>query len=275
MMNRRYLLPLLAACYHAGLSATELVQWQRLPLPVVLHTGHERVIFVNRNVRVGYPAALDDKLRIQSSGGTVYLLARDDFSRTRLQLVDMDSGELILLDISAAAGDELEPVELRYGEAVYRNDKAVKADEEEASTSRMAATTGLPVPVVLTRYAAQSLYAPLRTVEPLNGITPVPVRLPAVVSTLLPTEAVTAAPLAAWQQGALTVTAVKLQNQRQARIDLDPRALQGQFLTATFQHRWLGAKGTPEDTTVVYLVTEGGADTSVIPEPAAPDKEGK
>ncbi|MFZ3203856.1 MAG: DUF3438 family protein, partial [Pseudomonas sp.] len=33
--------------------------------------------------------------------------------------------------------------------------------------------------------------------------------------------------------------------------------LQGHFLTATFQHSTLGPSGTPEDTTVAYLVTRG------------------
>src|SRR3546814_11744453 len=40
-------------------------------------------------------------------------------------------------------------------------------------------------------------------------------------------------------------------------LDLDPRALQGDFLTAAFQHPTLGPHGTSEDTTVVYLVTRG------------------
>src|SRR3546814_4150424 len=40
-------------------------------------------------------------------------------------------------------------------------------------------------------------------------------------------------------------------------VTLDPRVLQGDFLTATFQHEALGPRGTPEDTTVLYLVTRG------------------
>ncbi|ECF1702296.1 TIGR03749 family integrating conjugative element protein [Salmonella enterica subsp. enterica] len=264
-----FTLPLLFC--HSAVNATELMQWQRLPLPVELHTGHERVIFVNRNVRVGYPAELDGKLRIQSSGGTVYLRAEADFPDTRLQLSDMDSGELILLDIRASAGEELEPLELRYDDAVWRNDAGTTEDADAVAPAPEQQEPAGPLPVVLTRYAAQRLYAPLRTVEPLVGITPVPVRLPATLTTLLPTEPVTATPLAAWRLGDTTVTAIKLQNRSQPRIDLDPRALQGQFLTATFQHSWLGAHGTPDDTTVVYLVTDGSADRAVVPEPPAPD----
>lgn len=265
-----------------SVNATELVQWQRLPLPVALHTGHERVIFVNRNVRVGSPAALDGKLRIQSSGGTVYLRAEADFPQARLQLADVETGELILLDVSATTGEELEPLEIRYDDAVYRSDtdgagddEAAEGGDDDSALNDVMPPPATPLPVALTRYAAQMLYAPLRTVEPVESIAPVSVRLPASVTTLLPTEPVTATPLAAWRRDDTTVTAIKLQNRSRQRIDLDPRALQGSFLTATFQHGWLGAHGTPEDTTVVYLVTDGGADDAVLPEPPVPEKTAK
>lgn len=264
---------LLAGLCQGVACATVLLPWQRLPLPVPLHTGHERVVFVNRNVRVGYPAALDGKLRIQSSGGSVYLLAKDDFPRTRLQLVDMDSGALILLDISASAGDELEPVEIRYDTPVWRNDmpgttqEASDAEPEPHTTDTRKAALPAPLPVVLTRYAAQRLYGPPRVVEAVPGIAAVPVRLPATVTTLIPTQPVQVTPLAAWRAGEMTVTALKLQNRAAHRVTLDPRWLQGQFVAATFQHAWLGEQGTPEDTTVVYLVTEGRADRAMIPEP--------
>lgn len=270
----RFFLFLTFMLCHCATKATELVQWQRLPLQVELHTGHERVVFVNKNVRVGYPVALDGKLRIQSSGGTVYLRAAEDFPDTRLQLFDIDSGELILLDIRATAGDELEPLELRYNDAVWRSDTVMPDDTEHRVKPGTSEEFAGPLPVVLTRYAAQMLYAPLRTAEPVAGITPVPVRLPTAVTTLLPGEPATATPLNAWRLGDVTVTAIKLQNHSRGRIDLDPRTLQGNFLTATFQHRWLGAHGTPEDTTVVYLVTDGSADSAIVPEPVLEKTKG-
>ncbi|MDX5628659.1 MULTISPECIES: TIGR03749 family integrating conjugative element protein [unclassified Brenneria] len=270
---KKVILPLLLLFCPFFATATELVQWQRIPLPVELHVGHERVLLINKNVRVGYPAELGDKLRIQSSGGTVYLRASKPFTDTRLQLHDVESGELILLDVRAADGDALEPLELRYDEAVYRNDIPDRPDTEAPADS--VAETPFPVPVALTRYAAQMLYAPLRTVEPVVGIRQAPARLPATVTTLLPTEPVTATPLAAWQLDGYAVTAIRLQNRSPGRIHLDPRALQGAFVAATFQHDWIGAQGTPQDTTVAYLVTDGGADHAILPEPPAVEKGNK
>ncbi|EDT2963649.1 TIGR03749 family integrating conjugative element protein [Salmonella enterica subsp. enterica] len=276
-MIKRSLSLLLLLC--PALHATELMQWDRIPLPVALHTGHERVLFINKNVRVGYPVELNGKLSVQSSGGTVYLKAKEPFPAARLQLRDVDSGELILLDIDATDGEALEPVELRYDDAVYSNDEEYAGntdDPDEAISDTAIPSPAAPVPVVLTRYAAQMLYAPLRTVEPVAGIREVAPRLPPDITTLLPTEPVSASPLNAWQLGDDTVTAIKLQNRSPQRIDLDPRTLQGVFYAATFQHSWLGAKGTPEDTTVVYLVTRNmRADRAILPEPTPAAKEKK
>ena len=55
-------------------------------------------------------------------------------------------------------------------------------------------------------------------------------------------------------------------------LDLDPRALQGDFLAATFQHPTLGPAGRAADTTVVYLVTRGhGLAESLLPKVAPID----
>lgn len=279
MKMRTPLLALLPLFCVLNIRATELMQWQRIPLQVELHVGHERVIIVNKNVRVGYPGGLEGKIRIQSSGGTVYLKASEPFSDARLQLKDVDSGELILLDIHANAGETQEPVKLEYDDTVYGNrspDAADKDAEDDDNPSSPSPEPATPVPVALTRYAAQMLYTPLRTVGPLAGVRQVSPRLPEHITTLLPTESVSATPLGAWQLADDTVTAIQLQNQSAQKITLDPRALQGTFYAATFQHAWLGAAGTPEDTTVVYLVTRGmHADQAILPEPVPPkaDKE--
>ncbi|EGF8904125.1 DUF3438 family protein [Salmonella enterica] len=67
-------------CTCAG--AVELMKWERIPLQIPLTVGQERIIFVDKNVRVGFPASLNGKLRIQSNSGTVYLDARAAFPAT-------------------------------------------------------------------------------------------------------------------------------------------------------------------------------------------------
>lgn len=60
-------------------SAVELMKWERIPLQIPLNVGQERIVFVDKNVRVGFPPTLNGKLRVQSSGGAVYLSASEAF----------------------------------------------------------------------------------------------------------------------------------------------------------------------------------------------------
>lgn len=279
----RLLSLLLVACLPAGVHATEILRWERMPLAVPLQVGVERVIFVERNVRVGVPASVNDKLRVQSAGGSIYLLAREPIAPTRIQLQDAEDGTLILLDIAASEpvpdSAALEPVQIVPGEP----SPVRYGQSRQPAAPRMAGATGAtgavddvapasgyqretPVAVVLTRYAAQSLYAPLRTVEPVQGISRVSLRRDLDISMLLPTQPVRASVLAAWRLEDHVVTAVRLQNTSRQSVTLDPRQLQGDFIAATFQHADLGAAGGASDTTVVYLVTRGkGLAQSLLP----------
>ena len=268
------------------------MKWERIPLQIPLTVGQERIVFVEKNVRVGFPPTLSDKLRVQSTGGAVYLEAKGEFPVTRLQLQDKANGEIILLDVSAVPGKTVrEPVKVVYdGEVVTATSvsdqkvsgsgkstgstSAGQSEGEAVSATRTPPKLSAPLPVVLTRYAAQSVYGPLRSVEPVPRISPVSLKLPGRITTLMPAEAVTIAPLAAWSLQGSSVVALQVRNRSADKIVLDPRRLQGQFLTATFQHRWLGRAGTPEDTTVLYLVTAGRPEAALIaelPEPA-PEK---
>jgi len=236
--------------------------------------GQERVIFIDRNVRIGVPESVGAHLRVQSAGGAIYLRASEPIPPSRLQLQDVESGALILLDVAAepakAGQTPLEPVRIVEGDGLPSRgtgQASATANEEEPRDTASAATRrATPVPVVLTRHAAQNLYAPLRAVEPVPGIDRVNLRRDLPLDTLLPTLPVRARALAAWRLEDQWVTAVKLTNTSARRLDLDPRALQGDFLAATFQHTTLGPAGRSTDTTVVFLVTRGhGLAESLLP----------
>nr|WP_028615166.1 TIGR03749 family integrating conjugative element protein [Halopseudomonas pelagia] len=251
------------ACVLANAAqAVDILRWERLPLAVPLVVDQERIMFIDRNVRVGVPASIGDRLRVQSAGGAVYLRASEPIKPTRLQLQDTDTGALILLDIAARPVVEGEP-EL---EPVRIVERAVAQEQADESLKQPPSPRETPIPVVLTRHAAQQLYAPLRTVEAVPGIVRVNLRGDLNLDTLLPTLAVQGVALAAWRLEDLWLTAVRLTNNSSDWLELDPRALQGDFVSATFQHPNLGPRGLPEDTTVVYLVTRGhGLAQSLLP----------
>lgn len=260
--------------------AVELMKWERLPLAVPLQVGQERVVFVDRNVRVGVPSTLAGKLRVQSTGGTLYLLASEPIAPTRIQLQDAETGALILMDIAASIPQEnaspLEPIQIiegdhtpvRYGRTEQNTGTSTKPPNRNQLNAAIepAVQRETPVPAVLTRYAAQNLYAPLRTVEPVSGIARVNINRSINLTTLLPMLFVEAKAVAAWRLEDYFVTAVQLKNTSTYTISLDPRSLQGDFVAATFQHPNLGPRGDASDTTVVYLVTrKRGLAQSVLP----------
>ncbi|SDG71691.1 integrating conjugative element protein, PFL_4704 family [Pseudomonas benzenivorans] len=266
-------------------TAVEIQRWERIPLALPLVVGQERIVFIDQNVRVGVPRTLEGKLRVQSTGGALYLLANEPIAPTRLQLQNITSGEIMLVDIAATPGQANqpapEPVRIvagdnpaaRYGQqtststlAAIGPTAATAQDGNQELEEQPAARRETPAPVVLTRYAAQMLYAPLRTVEPVAGVGQVNINRRLDVSTLLPTLPIEATVLVAWRLDGFWVTAVKLRNTSMQPLTLDPRELMGNFVAATFQHPYLGTQGDASDTTTVYLVTQGrGLAESLLP----------
>lgn len=254
-----------------NLLAVELVQWERLPIAVPLVKGEERIIFLDRNVRVGVSSQLANTLRVQSAAGALYLLANDEVEPTRLQVQDVETSEVILLDIATvpSTGTVLEPIRI-----LSEGDTSLARSDEEgkAIADKQTQALKIPAPIALTRYASQMMYAPLRTVEPVSGITQVPIKVTGDDLPILPTYPVKAKALTAFKMGSYTVTAVKLQNTQRSNLQLDPRDIQGHFYSATFQHNWLGTHGTAEDTTIAYLVTRnGGIENALLSPVLLPD----
>jgi integrating conjugative element protein (TIGR03749 family) len=241
----------LGLCLVPPLEAIEILRWQRLPLAVPLVAGEERIVFIDRNVRIGVPAQLGERLRVQSAGGAIYLRASEVIPPTRLQLQDVESGALILLDIAAEAAREgqapLEPVRIVMEETAGQRDGGTAASAPGKSDAPVS-PRDTPIPVVLIRYAAQNLYAPLRTVEPVDGVRRANLRRSLALDTLLPTLPVRARALAAWRLSDQWVTAVGLSNTSASWLDLDPRALQGDFVAAAFQHPTLGPAASRKPT---------------------------
>ena len=248
---------------------TEVIRWQRLPITVPLHVGQERILFLDRSMRVAVPNAIVERLRVQSADGAVYLRATGAFEPTRVELQDADTGALVLLDITASqapADDKLEPLRILLTKGREDTDESPSQRESADADPEHLASIMTPSAVLLTRYAAQSLYAPLRTVEPVAGIAPTPVRAALDLTTLLPTLPVNVSILAAWRLQDQWVTALRITNLASTWQQLDPRTLRGDFLAATFQHKQLGPHGDSTDTTVLYLVTrDHGLAESLLP----------
>lgn len=242
-----------------------LMAWKRTPLPIDLHVNQERIIFVDKNVAVGLPPELDkSKIQVQSMGGAVYLKSLAVFDLQRIQLRDVETGQIILLDLrSQNRQEKLDSVRI-VNETVENNVNTISQTQMPDPENEQKIESNLPAPAALVRYAAQSLYAPLRTVEPLPGVRRIATKLPKNIPNLMPNLSLSAMPLESWGLDNYVVTAIRLKNQMNYQVNLDPKYLQGYFYSAAFQHHWLGPKGSSEDTTIVYIVTEGSPNHAFI-----------
>lgn len=226
--------------------ATERIVWMKAPIPLSLPVEKERMVTFPGDVRVGVPPALADVLRTQSVAGTVYWLARKPFPSTRVQVQEIDSGRLYLLDLRAESNaTSIAPVEIMV--------RPSPSKEPESPTPAALDSERVDY-VSLTRYAAQQMYAPRRLLRDLPGVHRAPLQIKRAAA-LVRGGTIEATPLITWRGGEFYVTAVKLRNVTNAPISLDPRELRGQWLAATLQHARLLPYGDEADTTCVYLIS--------------------
>lgn len=232
---------------HASPPTLQRIEWQKVPIEVPLIVGEEQRIEFQAPVKVGVPASIQPLLRTQSVNGAVYLLANASFDSSRVMVRELDSGRIYLLDVTAATeGTAGEPIQIFVSEQTESSDGIPCGCDE--TTSRQ------PGYIELTRFTARQLYAPTRLADSIPGVVRVPIeRGP---FDLVHGGAVDAVPLVAWRANGLYVTAVKLSNRTSRAQTLDPRALRGEWATATFQHHRLLPKGDEADTTAVYLISK-------------------
>ena len=158
------------AVVHAEPPVAERIEWNKVPVEIVLKTDTETQVQFPAPVKVGVPAGLKAELRTQSVGDTVYFQASAAFETTRIVVQTRDGAHTYLLDLAASATADLRPLLLIVDAAVQdKPDVTSNADSDLVSTTQSD-------PVALTRYAAQQLYAPSRLLHDVPHIVRVPLR---------------------------------------------------------------------------------------------------
>ena len=235
----------------------ERIIWDRTPLGIALPIGQERQVTFPAPVEVGMPAGLADTVRTQVVAGTVYWVAKSEFTPQRIQVRDTATGQIYLVDLSARSSASTAPVIVTQGAAPAQMDGSAGGMASAPAAVAAGTVTAPKMPTydygALTRFAAQSLYAPRRLAPTLPGVFQAPVDGRPI--DLVRGESIQATPLIAWRSGNLYITAVRLRNQGYSSVILDPRSLRGLWLAATFQHARLFPKGDEADTTAVYLIS--------------------
>ena len=228
------------------------------PIKLTLSVNSERAVFVEQadSISVGIPPELTFKLDLQVIGSQLWLTARDEFEATRIIVLARPSGRLVFEVSAVAHRTDTHPITVRL-----------------PSSSNSAESSSFEPPrygfAKLTRWAAQQLYAPSRLLKPLPGVAPVPVKSAPVnifrCGNRVPTlcaGAVNAVPIIGWRSSDHFVTAVKIKNNLDRIIILDPREIIGSWRTASFMHSKLGPRGVAEDGTIVILISDFPFDES-------------
>lgn len=273
--NCRVAIAALALLSVATAQAMDIRHWKRKPIDITLPVGIERIVVFGRDVRVGLPPVLASPgaLRVQSTSGAVYLLAKKPFESQRVQVQNIHTGEIILLDLAAQKRASHETIRIKT-----QTEAGVQSASKQAAPARLQvpsaafgrARAAPPTPVRLVRHAAQALYAPMRLVDSsAPGIFRVALSTPENLPGLLPSLPVNVRPLAAWRCAPYTVTAIEITNRDPQRsFHLDPRALAGVFYAASFMHSVIGPAGALTDTTTLFVVTKSGGLASAMAPPS-------
>ena len=215
------------------------LQWDKTPLKLDLEVESERFLHFSFPVDIGIPENLQEQVRVQIVGNSVYLTATHDFDRQRFLVRSRKDGTVMVLDIKADTA--------RVGsEHVYIN---------EASRSRLQQTAKHWTPAKLTRFAARMLYAPLRLRLSSTGLTKAP--LPKHADRLVRDERIQIQPYASWKtKEGLFLSVVVLTNVSNHAVELHPKKLRGSWIAVTFHHYRLLPNTTNANVTALYLISK-------------------
>ena len=246
----------------AATDPAETRVYERVPLRIELPVGRERIVTFEGEVQPGLPRAIASKVRIQTVGDTLYVKALQPFDEVRMPVRDRASGQILLLDLVATEEAPDERIQ------VLSSDTGAASLQRAAASAPAAAQPIAPLTygyAEMTRFAAQSVYAPDRLIEPLEGVVRVPVT-DAGLPLLVQGGFLEASALASWREpGGLHVTAVRLQNRTGEPLRLDPRLIRGRYETTTLHHQSLGPRGASSDTTVAYVTHQARFEEAARP----------
>lgn len=232
--------------------------WDEKPLTLVLPVNQEvRVIFPT-DVDIQVPMGIGERLQsLAPNTRMIYWTATDSFEPARIIATANDGKTVYILDVAANANGIAEDVVIE-DPARQPLQEAPVISEGNAETDAEEAPLEDPTEILLTRFASQTLYAPSRLI-------PVDARIMTVTSPVLDAqfpllqsahgERFAVSVVGAWMGFGQYVTAVLIKNTTSLRFQLDLSRVRGNFTHISAQHLMMGAAGSLEDRTTLYLIS--------------------
>jgi integrating conjugative element protein (TIGR03749 family) len=241
--------------------------WNNEPLTLNIAVGQEvRVIFPT-NVDLQVPLAITNQLQsLAPNRQMIYWKALEGFDKSRIVATADDGKDVYIIDLLATDNGIADNIVIEDPSRVLQV-APVQAEMEWNETEESTTTLTDPAEIVLTRFVAQTLYAPDRLLPSDNNIVmlskpKLPANFPLLQSAK--GESYQLEVLGSWMGYGAYITAVQIKNASNKRIDVNPERVRGNFTHITPQHLYLDAAGTWDDSTVLYLVSAKAFESAVV-----------
>lgn len=236
--------------------AERTLVWNKLPLTIVLPVGEEIRVTFPTDVTLQLPMSITEQLEsLAPNQQVVYWKAKAPFDSIRAIATANDNESVYLIDLVARAGAISEHLHIEDPDRVVHQ-QASNADQSFTSDSIQELLD--PPEILLTRFASQSLYAPRRLMPVSSDIYAQPISLLPPTFPLMRSqsgEQFRYSVVGAWSGYGRYITAVMITNLSPISIQINPGLLTGNFTHVTAQHLTLGASGSLEDRTTLYLIS--------------------
>lgn len=237
--------------------ADRTIVWDKYPITIVLPVGEEIRVTFPADVTLQLPLEVTEKLEsLAPNQRVVYWKANEEFESVRAIATSTDNETVYLVDLVAQQNAVVESLIIEDPDRFVAQQGQ---DSESAEFSNGTQELLDPPELILTRFASQSLYAPRRLI-PVNpdvnaqAISALPANFPLMRSQA--GEQYRFSIVGAWSGYGRYVTAVMVINTSPIAIHINPGLVAGNFTHITPQHLTLGAAGTLEDRTTLYLVSD-------------------
>ena len=222
------------------------------PIELRLTTGKEVSLVFDGIIK---SIAIKDQVRAKITSESVdkrwWIKPTDEFTDTRI-LVKDEHDQITVFIVSSGSENQSSDDQITKYQVIKQQVPIVVKPVNNTNNKSLSL-------VDLTRFAAQTFYAPKRLIKSLS-LNRIPVSVQKI--NLFNCQAntwcvdVSSKAIASWTDLKRYVSVIEIKNISKNTIDLDPRLINGDFISATFQFNRIGGKGSNTDTTLLYVISD-------------------
>ncbi len=241
--------------------------WNNLPITIVLPVNKEVRVTFPTDVIIQIPEAIAGNLEsLAPNQQLVYWKAKSPFDTQRILATSTDNETVYLIDLVASENQIAnEPILIEDPNRLIAN------SNQDSSDSVLPVMEELrdPPEILLTRFVAQTLYAPRRLVPQSPDIQAIhindlPDKFPLMQSQW--GEQYQFKIVGAWSGYGRYITAVLVINLSNTPVRINPGLIRGNFTHITPQHLSLDATGKLSDRTTLYLISDAPFESAILEE---------